>query len=92
MLTKNDLSQIRQVVKGELGNYATKDELRQVVKAELDTKLKDYPTKKDMNKGFEKLTAKLEESFDYLDKRFIKHNSRLQKIETHLGLPVQSSL
>ena len=88
MLTKNDISQIRTVIKEELDtklkDYPTKKDL--------DTKLKHYPTKTDMDKGFEKLNTKLEKSFDYLDRRFLKQDDRISKLEIMHNLPVQSSL
>lgn len=70
MLTNNDLSQIRQVVKEEL-----------------DTKLKHYPTKKDMEKDHNRIAKDIKISVNHLDKLYLNHEDRLRKIEVLHNLP-----
>lgn len=91
MLTKNDLFQIKQVVEDVIEDRVD-PRFKQTESRfdKLETRFDKLETKVDS--GFKKVNKKLNESFDYLDRRFIKHNDRLEKIELNLGLPAQTSL
>ena len=75
MLTKNDLNQIRGVVKDEVGE-------------QFDSKLK--PIKKDIKdikKGVSKLQKTQDLMLDLLDKEQMEQRKRILRLEEHAGLP-----
>lgn len=96
MLTKNDLSQIRKVVREEVETDSenTKSELRAEMKLSRMETQSDLRTIKDRLKNVEVATAKIQKSVDivvnFFDKQDIDTLKRVKKIEEQLGLsPLQ---
>ncbi|RJR24764.1 hypothetical protein C4578_02490 [Candidatus Microgenomates bacterium] len=83
MLTKDDLNQIRQVVKEETTSLDKRV-------GSLETKVDSL--EKSMNKGFKRIEKILGQSFDYLDKRYLNHERRIKRVESTLDLPPISEL
>lgn len=97
MLTKDDLNQIRLVVKEEttsldkrVGSLETKVGSIEIKLGSLETKVGSL--EKSMNRGFKRIEEILNQSFNYLDKRYLNHERRIKIIESTLDLPPISEL
>lgn len=74
MLTKNDLSQIRTVIRDEIGG----------LKSDVSTLKSDVTgLKKDMAKANKKLDVVI----DFFDTENLELKTRVKRIENHLGFP-----
>lgn len=76
-LSPSDLQKIQTIVRQEVQN-----EIKP-----LDKKVDGLGKKVD--KGFKQIKKQLSESFDYLDKKYIKTHKRLKSIESNLSFPAQ---
>lgn len=96
MLTKNDLSQIRKVVREEVGNetQAVRDELQSDItmsRIEIQNEARGV---KDRLKNVEIRVTKMHKDLkkgikqvtNFLDKENIKTRKRVDRVEEHLGL------
>lgn len=81
MLTKDDLLQIKQVVKDVI-----KDDVDPKFQ-KIDSRFQKLESK--MDRGFKKLDKKIGTSFNYLDRLNLNHEKRIERIEAHVGLPTQ---
>lgn len=82
MLTKQDLQQIKQVVRGEVtGRF---DNLDKRV-GEVETGIGSL--RSEMKAGFRKIRKDLKQGVNFLDKEILSDRKRLNRIERHLELP-----
>jgi len=93
MLTKQDLSQITNIIQTAI--QPVNNRLDKIDKKlnEHDKKFDNIDTQfKTVNKKLNKLQKDLDVNIDFFDDYSVKHENRLESIEHHLGLPTLSTI
>lgn len=98
MLTKQDLNQIKKVVRDEIVSEAknTKSSLRSEMKLsrmEIQDDLHDLTDRiinfeQQTGKNFKSVNKKLDKVIDYFDLKELSLEKRTRRLETHLNLPI----
>lgn len=94
MLTKNDLSEIRKVIREEVEteSQSTKQELGAEIKLariEIQSEIKVLSDRvKNLEIGFKKIQKDIKSIVNFFDKEYLELKKRVKEVENHINLTI----